>query len=380
MTDTMQCLLVRGHGRPSDDLFCIETSRPRPKRGKDQLLLRVMACSLAPGDVRTMSGKTKFVQMPKSGFPYIPGGDVVGIVEEADPKCPEKFRVGDCVVARFHGTPSGGLAQFYAAKTSLCAVKPANISIVEAAAIPASVVVAMRVVEKWVRKNDRVLVLGATGGVGSHVVQLLKPQAGASFVAATARTVEWLEEVGRAPGAACGLIDRVIDYTAEDWWDIRDFQSPGGNKFDLILDFAAFENGWRNCGLVLKSRADGGRYITTTGDSATFSVLGVGDICSLVRKMVCRSLCTSGLCYCTRRTRPYYEWFVGGLADPIEPGIWAKVFQAMGGDKPILKVVVDPRGPFPFSVEGVREAFALQESRHARGKVVITVGEEQATA
>ena len=59
-------------------------------------------------------------------------------------------------------------------KTSLAARKPPELRVVEAAAVPASVVVAVRVVEAWVRAGDRVLVLGATGGVGSHVVQLLK--------------------------------------------------------------------------------------------------------------------------------------------------------------------------------------------------------------
>ena len=78
-------------------------------------------------------------------------------------------------------------------------------SVAEAAALPASVVVAVIVVETWVKSGDRVLVLGATGGVGIHAVQLLKG-AGASFVAATARMPARLEAMG---------VDRVIKYTEE---------------------------------------------------------------------------------------------------------------------------------------------------------------------
>merc|ERR1719195_2271950 len=208
MDAAMKCILVKKHGGKEnfDEILHMHEAWPRPVRGKGQMLLRVQACSLAPGDVRTMSGLTKLAQMPKSGFPYVPGGDVVGVVEEADPDC-TKFKVGDAVVCRFHGTPCGGLGQYYAAKTSLAAIKPVSISTVEAAALPASVVVAFIVVQKWVKHHDRVLVLGATGGVGSHVVQLLK-SAGASFVAATASIIERLKPKD---------IDRAINYTVENW-------------------------------------------------------------------------------------------------------------------------------------------------------------------
>merc|ERR1719174_2024355 len=136
----MKCMLVKDHGNSEalNDILYMSTDHPRPKRGKGQMLINVQACSLAPGDVRTMSGLTKFLQMPKSGFPYVPGGDVVGIVVEADPEC-SKFSVGDCVVARFHDAPSGGLAEYCVVKTSLAAIKPEALTTVEAAALPASV-------------------------------------------------------------------------------------------------------------------------------------------------------------------------------------------------------------------------------------------------
>jgi len=344
---------VKEHGNSDkfDDILYMSENRPRPKRGKGQMLVRVQACSLAPGDVRTMSGLTKFVQMPKSGFPYIPGGDIVGIVEEADPEC-SKFKVGDCVVARFSDAPSGGLAEYAVVKTSVAAIKPAGLSIVEAAAVPASVVVAVIVVQKWVQSGDRVLVLGATGGVGSHAVQLLK-NAGACFVAATAQEANRLDATN---------VDRMIDYTKENWWEIPEFKA---SQFDLILDFAAFPKAWNNCGSVLKSGRRGGRFITTAGDTPHFSVLGVCDVCALLRKMFCRSRWTS----CSK-SLPKYSWFVGGLADPIPDQIWTTLFKAIDDGR--LKVCLDPSGPFPFSEEGVRQAFHLQASRHVHGKVVIS--------
>jgi len=350
----------------------MDSGRPLPVPQKGQMLLRVLACSLAPGDVRTLSGRTKLAQMPKSGFPYIPGGDVVGIVETPDPTCPDRFRKGDCVISRFFDTPSGGLAEYCAVKTSLTVLKPSFVPIPEAAAIPASVVVAVRLVEKWVRPGDRVLVLGATGGVGIHVVQLLK-RVGASFVAATTQSVnriDDMEEFHRARDQKAGpLVDRVIDYTsAPAWWDLTEFQ--GRNKFDLLFDFAAFPGAWKHCTAVLKSSSRGGRFITTTGDHASFDVLGMSDVCGLMWKMLARS-CWTSMC-CVQASLPYYEWYVGGLKDPIPTETWGSVFRAI--EEGSLRIVVDPAGPFPFTQEGVREAFKLQESRHAYGKVVVLMG------
>jgi NADPH:quinone reductase-like Zn-dependent oxidoreductase len=353
----MKCVVVKAHGgrEEFDDIIHMTQDQPRPARGSGQLLLRVQACSLAPGDVRTMSGKTKFVQAPASGFPYIPGGDVAGIVAEADPEC-SKFKVGDCVIARFAGIPSGGLGQYCAVRTSLAALKPDGISVAEAAALPASGIVAVIIVEKWVKAGDRVLVLGATGGVGSHVVQLLK-RAGASFVAATAQIPERLDPKH---------VDRIINYTHEDWWQIDEFKAE---KFDLILDFAGFDNSWLNCSGVLKDGLQNGRYITTVGDTPEYPVLNCCDVCKLMRRLFCRGVWTS-----FNKAKPYYSWFIGGLADPIQDKSWAALFKAIKDKHLVVKV--DPAGPFPFTEQGVRDAFRLQASRHVNGKVVIMLDDE----
>ena len=354
---TMKCVLVERHGGRDDfeEIIRVAEAWPQPTRGRGQLLLRVQACSLAPGDVRTMSGATRFVQTPASGFPYVPGGDVVGLVEEPDPEC-TTFRKGDCVIARFSDAPSGGLGEYHAVSTSLAALKPRGMSTAEAAALPASVVVAVITVERWLTPGDRVLVLGATGGVGSHAVQLLK-SGGASFVAAVARIPECL---------AARDVDRVINYTQENWWEVSEFQ--GGNQFDLILDFAAFPDAWANCGAVLKSGNEGGRFVTTAGDSPYFPVRGCWDVLVLMKNIFWRKLWTS--CSCVT-SAPRYSWFLGGLVDPIMADTWASMFQAI--DDGGLRVILDSAGPFPFTEAGVKDAFRLQESRHAHGKVVILI-------
>ena len=74
------------------------------------LLLRVQACSLSPGDWRTLSGETKLIRKPKDGFPYIPGGDICGIVEEVGEGASTEFSVGDQVIATWSMMAVGGLA------------------------------------------------------------------------------------------------------------------------------------------------------------------------------------------------------------------------------------------------------------------------------
>ena len=109
----MKCLLAESHGSSKDyDKILKIGEKPIPTKIKsDELLLRVLSCSLAPGDVRTLSGWTSLVQHPKSGFPYTPGGDVVGIVEKlGDSSNTNKFKVGDCVISRFNDTPEGGIS------------------------------------------------------------------------------------------------------------------------------------------------------------------------------------------------------------------------------------------------------------------------------
>lgn len=354
----MKCVLAtdRGSGKDYDKILEIREKWPRPKRRPGQLLLRVQACALAPGDVRTLSGYTKLLQTPKGGVPYVPGGDVVGVVVEADEKTP-KFKEGDCVIARFAGVPSGGLGEYATVKSKTCAVKPEGMSIVDAAAIAVSPMVALRLAKKWVRKGDRVLVLGSTGGVGIHLIQLLKDH-GASFVAATAKRPDLLEQYD---------VDRPIDYNKENFWEIPEFKKE---KFDLVIDLAApgkKGEAFRRSKAIVKPGFYGGRYISPTGKTPIFRMQTPLDVLSLIKNMLIDSY--------TSKLTPWVPRFKWELA--LEDGNdeeWQELFKLVADGK--LKIVTDPAGPFPFTEKGVRDAFLLQESRHPIGKVVILVGDE----
>lgn len=168
----MKCAVATSFGTAEDVLEL--ATFPRPERGPRQLLLKVFACGLTPGDVRMLSGCADMFRTPPNGFPYIPALDVCGQVVEADKD--SDFKEGDEVIATWDVMGIGGLAEYAVVDEAFAAVKPAGVSAVEAAAMVNSAVYALVGVERAEPKSsDRVLVLGGSGGLGTFLVQLLRP-------------------------------------------------------------------------------------------------------------------------------------------------------------------------------------------------------------
>ena len=351
-----------------DEVLCVSSDNPPPpKPNKGQLLLRVRACSLAPGDVRVLRGDTSFMQKPRT-MPYIPGGDVCGEVVAVDPEAPTRFAIGERVIAMFEpDTPQNGLAQYSLVRTDHCARAPPSVTCVEAAALPSSALTAM-ILSKHVRKGDRVLILGASGGVGAHLVQLVK-QAGASFVAGTmSKSESLLRDLG---------VDRPIDYLREQWWEVPELVA---DPVDVVFDLASGPNGWPRMweGQAAKPAIRGGRYFTTMPGTARPMVRSGIMFVPDILKMMCSMLLVMAGARLGRRSVPSYNMpallipseLTGDRRQPLETNIEALVRRVNAGE---LKPIVDPAGPFPFTAHGIAQAFQLQASRHALGKVVIEV-------
>lgn len=169
----------------------------------------------------------------------------------------EKYlQVGDTVVSQFDQNWSG-LAEYVVAKSGNCARNPpARLSPAEAAATASSGASAV-VVSRHVKRGDRVLVIGGSGGVGTFLVQLARAR-GASFVAAVSTQTELMRELGA---------DRAVDYRKEDVWASAEFQAEGG-RFDVVFDL--FERGWDRvispegrARPIVKTGWQGGRFVTT---------------------------------------------------------------------------------------------------------------------
>jgi NADPH:quinone reductase-like Zn-dependent oxidoreductase len=195
----------------------------KPVAGEDEVLVRVRAAGVDQGVWHLMAGMPYVMRLagfglraPKNRFL---GYDVAGRVEAVGPNV-TVFRPGDEVF----GTCRGSFAEYATARVDRLAFKPDNVSFEQAAAVPISGYAALQAVRDHgkVQAGQRVLIIGAGGGVGSLAVQIAKAYgADVTGVCSTAKT-----ELVRSIGA-----DHVIDYTREEFAD-------GRNRYDVILDIA----------------------------------------------------------------------------------------------------------------------------------------------
>ena len=266
----MKAAVVSAHGGPEELKFVEDFPDPVP--GEGDVVLRVRASSLNYHDVFTRRG------MPgiKVPLPVIMGLDVAGEIAAVGPGV-EGWKVGDRVLAdpinRVEGgllgeTTNGGLAELCRVRAHQLVHLPDAVSFVHAAALPVAYGTALRMMRTIgrVTAGEKVLILGASGGVGVCCVQLAKA-AGAEVVACagTAAKAERL----RALGA-----DHVINYTDDDFmkaaWALHGKPArrgkDSGNGFDVVVNFTGGDT-WVKSMRVLKV---GGRLLTC-GATAGFA-------------------------------------------------------------------------------------------------------------
>jgi NADPH:quinone reductase-like Zn-dependent oxidoreductase len=195
---------------------------PRPVIGDHDVLVQVRAAGLDRGTEHLITGKPYAMRLatglarPRNP---VPGRDVAGTVVDVGAAA-RRFAVGDEV----YGVAPGSFAEYAVARESRLARKPANLSFTEAAVVPVSAATALRALVDVgrVQAGQSVLVVGASGGVGSYAVQLAKAfGAEVTGVCGTAKA-----DLVASLGA-----DHVIDYTRDDFAD-------GSRRYDLILDIA----------------------------------------------------------------------------------------------------------------------------------------------
>jgi NADPH:quinone reductase-like Zn-dependent oxidoreductase len=220
---TMRAVVQDTYG-PADVLQLRDVARPAPADG--EVLVRVRAAGLDRGVWHVMAGLPYLVRVvvPTMGLrrPKVPirGMDLAGQVEAVG-RDVTRFRPGDAV---FGWTESGSYAEYASVPEDQLVPMPANLSFVQAAAVPISGLAALQGLRDIgeVQAGQRVLVIGAAGGVGSFAVQLAK--AFGAQVTGVASTTQ--AELVRSIGA-----DEVVDYTRTDVTD-------GSRHWDLILDTA----------------------------------------------------------------------------------------------------------------------------------------------
>jgi NADPH:quinone reductase-like Zn-dependent oxidoreductase len=219
---TMRAAVHERYG-PPEEVVSVRTV-PVPDVGADDVLVRVGAASVNALDWHYVTGLPMFAR-PTLGLRrpkrQTPGADVAGVVEAVGSTV-TRLAIGDRVFGEVSG---GGLAEFVVAPADWMVPVPEGVGIEQAATVGVAAETALQGLRDWggLRPGQRVLVNGASGGVGSFAVQLAKAL-GASHVTAVCSTDN--VEAARRGGA-----DRVIDYTKEDLRSLDD-------TFDLFFDNA----------------------------------------------------------------------------------------------------------------------------------------------
>lgn len=323
----MKAVVYTEYG-PSEVLDLKEVATPVPK--DDEVLVKIHAASVNAADWRMMKADPFLVRLyaglfrPKK-FPVL-GVDIAGRVESIGRNV-SQFKPGDEVFGDVFGSGFGGFAEYKCAREDELVLKPSNISFEEAAAVPLAALTALHALRDsgQVQAGQKVLINGASGGVGTFAVQLAK-YFGADVTAVCSTNKV---ELARALGA-----DHVIDYTQEDF-------TQSGQPYDLILGV----NGFRSIFDYRRALGPRGRYAMIGGNFAQFfQSLFLGPWLSMAgsRKMVVVSSKPN-------RTDMLF------LRDLLESGK--------------LKPVIDKRYPLAEVPEAVRYV----EQGHASGKVVITM-------
>jgi NADPH:quinone reductase-like Zn-dependent oxidoreductase len=171
----MKAFILEKYG-PPEVLQMAEVEKPAP--AADEALVRVLAVSVNPADWRSMRAKPFFARAtlgllrPKH---RIPGGDIAGRVEAVGSGVTQ-FKPGDEVYANLLDHGSGGFAEYVSVPVGVMALKPANLSFEEAAAVPMAGVTALQGLRHYgeIQAGQRVLINGASGGIGTFAVQIAK--------------------------------------------------------------------------------------------------------------------------------------------------------------------------------------------------------------
>jgi NADPH:quinone reductase-like Zn-dependent oxidoreductase len=251
----MKAFIYQRYG-PPERLRMAEVDKPAPNA--DEVLVKVLAVSVNAADWHLLRGKPLFSRAtlgllrPKH---QILGVDVAGQVEAVGGDV-TRFTPGDEVYANLLDHGYGGFAEYVSVPVPVMSSKPANLSFEEAAAVPMAAVTALQGLGRHgaLQPGQRVLINGATGGVGSFAVQLAKASGAEVTGVTSTRNLDLVRSLGA---------DHVVDYTTTDF--VR-----GGRRYDRILDTV----GNRSVPDLRRALAEGGKA-AVTGFTSVARLLGV---------------------------------------------------------------------------------------------------------
>jgi NADPH:quinone reductase-like Zn-dependent oxidoreductase len=319
----MKAIVYSEYG-PPDVLQLKEMEKPTPE--DDKVLVEVHAASVNYGDSALVRGEPFLVRLMGYGLlkpkHKIPGGDVAGRVEAVGRNV-KQFQPGDEVFGDIGACGFGAYAEYVAVPENALALKPANMTFDEAAAVPQAAVVALQGLRDkgGVQPGQKVLINGASGGVGTFAVQIAKSFGAEVTGVCSTKNLDLVRSIGA---------DQVIDYTQEDF-------TQSEQRYDLILDIVAN----RSVSDYARALSPTGTYVAVAFNATS---LFLGSLISMRGSQKVTSL----------SHKPNTEDLVF-MKELLEAG---KVVP-----------VIDSRYP----LSEVAEAFRHIGEGHPQGKIVITV-------
>jgi NADPH:quinone reductase-like Zn-dependent oxidoreductase len=322
----MKAIVNTQYGSP-DVLKLTDVAKPVPQG--NEVLIQVHAASANAADLHLLRADPFLVRLfagflkPKN---TILGADVAGRVEAIGSNVTQ-FKPGDEVFGDLSGSGWGGFAEYACARENALVLKPAALSFEQAAASSMAAVTALQGLRDKgeIASGDKVLINGASGGVGTFAVQIAKSFGAEVTAVCSTSKLDMVRSIGA---------DHVIDYTKEDF-------TRNGQRYDLI--FAA--NGNRSISEYRRSLSSDGIYVTSGGSGLqVFQAILLGPWISMTGKKKMGSMMARS-----------NQKDLGFIKELLETGR--------------IKPVIDKLYP----LSEVPEALRYLEEGHAKGKVVITV-------
>jgi NADPH:quinone reductase-like Zn-dependent oxidoreductase len=322
----MKAIVCHKYG-PPDVLKLTDVEKPIPE--DNQVLVKIHAASVNYGNLVLLKGKPFLARFAfgllKPKYP-IPGGDIAGQVEAVG-KDVKQFQPGDEVFGDLSGCGWGAFAEYVSVPEHALALKPANLSFEEAAAVPMAGVTALQgLIDKGkIQSGQKVLIHGASGGVGTFAVQIAKSFGAEVTGVCSTRNVDILRSIGA---------DHVIDYTKEDFTQHK-------QSYDLILAV----NGYQPISTYKRALNPNGNFVHVGGSGAQlFQAMVLGPWISMTGSKKMGSM----LQRANQKDLMY-------MKELLEAGK--------------VKPVIDRC----YKLSEIPEALRYFEEGHAQGKIVITI-------
>jgi len=327
----MKAIVYHEFGSP-DVLRLEEVDKPVPN--DNQLLIKVRAVSVNPLDWHFMEGTPYLGRLPAFGLlkPRVErlGVDYAGTVEAVGKNIKE-FKPGDEV----YGNKFGAFAEYIVATDKALTLKPASLSFEQAASLPVAALTALQALRDSgkLQPGQKVLINGASGGVGTFAVQIAKAFGAEVTGVCSGRNVELVRSLGA---------DHVIDYTKEDF-------TKRAERYDLILD-----NVGNRSPLECRRALNPNGKIVVVGGGGVNDSRWTGPLVGVMKMLALKRFVTQEM---TMMLAEMNRKDLTLLEDLIQTGK--------------VKVVIDRT----YTFSQFPEAMRYLEEGHARGKVVVTVGD-----